>query len=162
VERGDQMNRTRIAIYASLFALTVVGNTHAFDYDSYKPGDLDQILGEPRPQSGMTITGLQKLRLSVTLESYAESCGMGKALTFSMSMLPTVYPRGFVDAISMSQCIKVKSAKGSLASLVIQDKVAEFLPKEVPLGTRIDIYCVLIGLTPDGPGMIVSEFQVPQ
>jgi hypothetical protein len=82
-------------------------------------------------------------------------------INLTMKMLPTMYPREFSDAISMSKCIRIKSPKGVTVSAVIQDKVADFLPKEVPLGTEVKLYCVLMCLSAEGPGMIVTEFQVP-
>jgi hypothetical protein len=153
---------TKITTFLCLAALVTVAAAQAFDYASYKPGDLDDLLAMPRPKTGTNMGDLKKFALSVTLESYAETeCGMAKLLKFSMSMLPTLYPKGFVDTLSMSKCIKVKSPKGSKVSLAIQDKVADFLPDEVPLGTEIKLYCVLILVSADGPGLIVSEFEAP-
>jgi hypothetical protein len=156
------MLRTRTATFLCLAALVMVTAAQAFDYDSYKPGNLDDILAMPRPKTGVNMGDLKKFAFSATLESYAETeCAMAKLLKFSMSMLPTLYQKGFVDTLSMSKCIKVKSPKGSTFSLAIQDKVADFLPDEVPLGTEIKLYCVLILMSADGPGLIVSEFEVP-
>jgi len=133
-----------------------------FDFASYKPGDLDEVLAMPGPKTGVDVISLQKPALKVTPESYAEQCGVAAAIKLSMSMLPTLYPRGFVDALSMAKCIKVKSPKGTTVSIAIQDKVADFLPKEVPLGTEILVYCVLVCRTAEGPGLVVAEFKAPE
>jgi hypothetical protein len=156
------MLRTKATTFLCLAALVMVTAAQAFDYASYKPGDLDGILAMPRPKTGTNMGDLKKFALSVTLESYAETeCAMAKLLKFSMTMLPTLYPKGFVDTLSMAKCIKVKSAKGASVSLAIQDKVADFLPDEVPLGTQVTLYCVLVLISADGPGLIVSEFEAP-
>ena len=156
------MLRIKITTLLCLAALVAVTAAQAFDYASYKPGNLDDILAMPRPKTGVDVVPFQKLNLKVTLESYEEKeCGLAKLVRFSMSMLPTAFPREFVDALSMSKCIKIKSAKGSTVTAAIQDRVADFLPKEVPLGTEIQVYCVLICLTADGPGLVVTEFEAP-
>ena len=156
------MLRTKTTIYLCLTALVMVTAAQAFDYASYKPGDLDDILAMPRPKTGADMGDLQKFALSVTLEAYAETeCGLAKFLKFSMTMLPTLYPKAFVNTLSMSKCIKVKSTKGSTVSLAIQDRVADFLPDEVPLGTEIKLYCVLVLVSADGPGIVVNEFEAP-
>jgi hypothetical protein len=156
------MLRTKTTTFLCLAALVMVTAAQAFDCASYKPGNLDDILAMPRPKTGTNMGDLKKFALSVTLESYAETeCGMAKLLKFSMSMLPTLYPKGFVETLSMSKCIKVKSTKGSTVFLAIQDRVADFLPGEVPLGTEIKLYCVLVLVSADGPGIVVSEFEAP-
>lgn len=156
------MLRTKTTTFLCLAALVMVTAAQAFDYASYKPGDLDDLLAMPRPETGANMGDLKKFAFSATLESYAETeCAMAKLLKFSMSMLPTLYPKGFVDTLSMSKCNKVKSPKGSTFALAIQDKVADFLPDEVPLGTAIKLYCVLVLVSADGPGIIVSEFEAP-
>jgi hypothetical protein len=156
------MLRTTATTILCLAALVAIAAAQGFDYASYKPGDLDDILAMPRPKTGTDMGDLQKFALTATLESYAETgCAMAKLVKFSMTMLPTVYPKGFVDSLSMSKCIKVKSVKGATVPLAIQDKVADFLPEEVPLGTEIKLYCVLVLVSADGPGMVVSEFEAP-
>ncbi len=156
------MLRTKTTALLCLTALVVVATAHAFDYASYKPGDLDDVLAMPRPKTCVTMSDLQKLNLTVTLESYAEKeCGLAKLLKFSMSMLPDMYPKEVLDTLSMSKCIKVKTPKGATVSLAIQDKVADFLPEEVPLGAQIKLYCLLILMTADSPGILVSDFQSP-
>jgi hypothetical protein len=154
--------RIKLTTILCLAAFATVAGAQGFDFASYKPGDLDDILAMPRPKTGADMGNLQKFALAVTLESYAETgCAMAKLLKFSMTTLPTVYPKGFVDSLSMSKCIKVKSPKGATFPLAIQDKVADFLPDEVPLGTEIKLYCVLVLVSADGPGLVVSEFEAP-
>jgi hypothetical protein len=152
------MYRT-ILSFICLAALVAVCCAQDFDYASYKPGDLEQVLAKPKPATGFDVISPERFALKVTLESYAETCGLAATIKLSTSMLPSVYPKGFVDALNGSKCVKVKSPKGVTASIAIQDAVAEFLPKEVPLGTEITVYCVLVCMTAEGPGLVVSEFE---
>jgi hypothetical protein len=160
----NRMIRVRGAILAGIFALVIATIVQAFDYDSYKPGDLDEVLAMKKPATGVDVISMQKLALKATLESYPEqgTCPAANVLKLTMKMLPSIYPKEFADAISMTKCIKVKSPKGVTVGAIIQDKVADFLPKEVPLGTEIQLYCVLMCMTPEGPGMIVTEFKAPK
>jgi hypothetical protein len=155
------MIRIKTTIFVCMATLVMVASSQAFDYDSYKPGDLDEVLAMPKPKTGVDVISMQKIALKATLESYAEGCPAAGILKLAMKMLPSMYPKEFADSISTSKCIKVKSPKGVTVAAVIQDKVAEFLPKEVPLGTEVKLYCVLMCMTAEGPGMIVTEFQAP-
>jgi hypothetical protein len=157
------MVRIKIASVICLAICVMIAPAHAFDYDSYTPGNLDEVLQMPRPKSGVDVISLQKLQLTVKLESYAEQeCALSKTIQLSMRMLRDLYPQQVVDSVSMSKCVKVKSPKGSIVSVAIQDKVADFLPKEVPLGTEIKVYCLLICMTADAPGLLISEFEGPE
>jgi hypothetical protein len=161
IEWRNRMIRTKTAILVSIVTLVMVTAAQAFDYDSYKPGDLDEVVAMPKPKSGVDVISMQKIALKATLESYAEGCPVAAIINLTMKMLPSMYPREFADSISTAKCIKIKSPKGVTVAAVIQDKVADFLPKEVPLGTEVKLYCVLMCMTADGPGMIVTEFQTP-
>jgi len=147
---------------AVLFCLAILvagTGAHGFDYASYKPADLDEILALPKPQSGVDVSEFQKFAFTVSLEAYAEKCNAAGVLKLVMTMLPTVYPKPFAEALSESKCIKVKSAKGASLQVATQDKVAEFLPAEVPLGSNVKVYCLLMCMTADGPGLLVTEFE---
>ena len=63
-----------------------------------------------------------------------------------------------VDAVAITRCIKVRTAKERTFSLYIQDVVSGFLPKEVPLGSPITLYVIRIFASPDGQGVVVNEF----
>jgi hypothetical protein len=133
---------------------------HGFNFDSYPPGDLDDVLAMPKPKSGMDIGGMRKVRFRATLVSYAKpKCSLAGLVKLTVTMLPTVFPPGFANTIAQGKCITVKSSKGAVTTVAIQDPVAEFLPKEVPLGAQIDLYCVVLGTTADDPLILVNEFQ---
>jgi hypothetical protein len=159
----ESVIRLKTAILVCMFTSVIAATVQAFDYDSYQPGDLDEVLAKPRPKSGVDVISMQKLALKATLESYPdkETCPVADILKLAMKMLPSLYPKAFADSISASKCIKIKSPKGVTLAVVIQDKVADFLQKEVPLGTEVKLYCVLVCITAEGPGMIVTEFKAP-
>ena len=157
----NRMYCLKVVALSCFAAVIAVASAQAFDHASYPPGDLDKVLEMPKPKTGVDVISLQKFRLKVTLESYERKCHVADMIKLSASMLRDMYPPEFTASLSKSKCVQVKSPKGVIVSLAIQDKVAEFLPKEVPLGSEILAYCVLVCMLPDGPGMVIADFQVP-
>mgnify|MGYP003463088609 CR=1 FL=1 len=68
-------------------------------------------------------------------------------------------PKQTVDTLPVSKCIRVNTAKGQTTSMYIQDRVAEYLLNEVPLGAMVSVFGDLLFLGKDGPGILVNEFQ---
>jgi hypothetical protein len=128
----------------------------AFNFDQYKPSDLDELLSQQRPATGTKVIAPQKLNIEVTLVGYAVKCSTG-FLRQTMIMLGV--PKEVVAGVAISKCIKVQSAKGQVASMYVQDAVAEFLPGEVPLGSVINVFGDFMFLSKEGPGILVNEFQ---
>src|SRR5262249_32856917 len=125
----------------------------AFDYDRFQEVDLDTLLAKVRPASGVDLFPVIPLRLKVTLAAYGEPCQTG-FLMKSMSMAGIANP-----SVKITRCIQVRSAKGQQIRVFIQDEVANFLPKEVPLGTVVVLFTVHLYTGQDGPGLLVNEFQ---
>jgi len=143
--------------FAGIIASLIISNSHAFNYDQYQPGSLDEILNQPRPAAGVDIlTSPKKLRFEVKLTAYAEDCNTGFLKT-AMVMLGT--PRKSFKNIPISKCIKVKSTQDQIASMYIQDKVAAYLPEEVPLDTPLTIFVDYLFVDGDGPGILVNAFD---
>lgn len=136
--------------------LAVPAARGAFDYAQYGPGDLDEILAHPRPETGTKVLGPQKFTFEVALVSYARGCDAG---FLKRTMIMGGAPREAVDALPVSKCITVKTASGQTASMYIQDHVAEYLPKEVPLGSTFRVFCDFLFLSKDGPGILLNEFR---
>jgi hypothetical protein len=67
-----------------------------------------------------------------------------------------------IDGVQASRCIKVRSAKGKEALLFIQDVVRAYLPGEVPLGSPVTLFAIHLFTTPEGPGLLVNEFEAPK
>lgn len=153
------MVRTFTVLLAFMVSATTAAG-YNFDFDSYKPTPLEEILRAKRPKTGVDVGMPRKFRCTVTLESYAKpNCGPGGLILFTMSMLPDVYSPQIKRAMSERKCIRVKSEDGNYVVLAIQDKVAEFLPEEIPLGSPVNLYCVLVCVAADGPCIVVTEFQ---
>jgi murein DD-endopeptidase MepM/ murein hydrolase activator NlpD len=66
-----------------------------------------------------------------------------------------------VESVPISHCIQVKTAKGKILSMFIQDPLAEGLAREVSTGERLTVYATLIYFSQNGPGVIINEFSGP-
>jgi hypothetical protein len=127
----------------------------AFDYTRYEATDLDVLMAQPRPRSGVDIYRTRPLKLKVTLVSYAEGC---LTSLLNKSMITAGVPKAQVDTLQVTSCIKVRSPKGMELRMFIQDVVASFLPKEVPLGSPVTLLAIHVFTTAEGPGLLVNEF----
>jgi hypothetical protein len=139
-----------------MYAFFAFSVAHSFDFNQYKQGSLDELLQLPKPATGVDLVAPQKLRFRVVLANYGQACSTG-FLKRAMIMLGAT--KEDVEQTAITKCITVMSEKGSTASLFIQDGVAEYLPKEVKLGQRIDIFCDFLFVGSGGPGLLVNEFQ---
>ena len=130
-----------------------------FDFARYKPADLDDILAEPRPQTGLDVYAAKPFRLAVKLVSYDETCAVG---TIPLAMRMIGFAKEQIDGVQATRCIKVRSAKGKEALLFIQDVVRAHLPDEVPLGSPVTLFAIHLFTTTQGPGLLVNEFEGPK
>ena len=128
----------------------------SFNYAQYKTGNLDQIIERPRPKTGVQVERPQKLQIDVSLASHPEKCDTGFLKT-AMIMLGA--SKEVVEKTPITKCIKVKSQKGTTTSLFIQDRVAEFIATEVPVGSAFTVFVDFLFVGSSGPGLLVNEFQ---
>ena len=138
----------RLRLTIGLVAL-VATPAFAFDFARYKPADLDDILAQRRPQSGLDLHDAKPLRLEVKLVSYQETCAV-QAIPLAMRMLG--FAKEQIDGVQATRCIKVRSAKGKEALLFIQDVVRAHLPGEVPLGGPLTLFAIHLFTTSRGAG----------
>jgi hypothetical protein len=150
--RGSARKLFNIAV---LVVLLGSPSAWGFDYTRYEATDLDALMAQPRPRSGVDIYQTRPLKLKVTLISYAEGC---LTSLLNKSMITAGVPKAQVDTLQVTSCIKVRSAKGKELRMFIQDVVASFLPKEVPLGSPMTLLAIHVFTTADGPGLLVNEF----
>ena len=68
-------------------------------------------------------------------------------------------PQSTIDAAAITRCIKLRSGSGKDIRLFIQDKVAEFLPKEVRIGDAVALFVLRVFNDANGPGLLVNEFS---
>jgi hypothetical protein len=145
----------RIHLMTAALSLAATVAAWGFDYGRYQAADLDDLLAQKRPGAGIDIYG-PPLRITVALESYAQSCNTA---LLKKAMIAAAVPRERVEAGQIGGCIKVRSTKGQVATLFIQDKVAAFLPNEVPLKSQVTFFVMHVFTGPDGPGLLVNEFS---
>jgi hypothetical protein len=145
----------RASNIAALAVLLCAAPAWAFDYTRYEATDLDALLAQPRPRSGVDIYRAQPFKLKVTLVSYAEGC---LTSLLDKSMIKAGVPKAQVVALQVTSCIMVRSVQGKELRMFIQDVVASFLPKEVPLGSPVTLLAIHVFTTAEGPGLLVNEF----
>lgn len=144
------------AILAAVLLLVGTVQALGFDYARYEATDLDTLMAQRRPKAGVDLRPALPMKLKVALVAYAEGCESG---LLKRTMLMADIPKDQVDALAITRCIKIRSAKGKALRIFIQDEVANFLPKEVPLGSSITLYAVHLFTGPNGPGLLVNEFS---
>ena len=151
--------RRSVRKLAHLAALVVaLGSPSAwgFDFSRYEATDLDALMTQPRPRSGVDIYPARPLKLKVKLLSYAEGC---QTSLLKKTMITAGIPKDQVDALQVTGCIKVRSAKGRELRMFIQDVVSSFLPKEVPLGSPVTLSAIHVFTSAAGLGLLVNEFS---
>jgi hypothetical protein len=144
------------AILAAVLLLVGTVQALGFDYARYEATDLDTLMAQRRPKAGVDLHPALPMKLKVALVAYAEGCESG---LLKRTMLMADIPKDQVDALAITRCIKIRSAKGKALRIFIQDEVANFLPKEVPLGSVVTLYVVHLFTDPSGPGLLVNEFS---
>lgn len=145
-----------VALLTAILTLLGAANAWAFDFDRYQAADLDALLEQKRPDTGVDVYPGRPLRLTATLTAYGQRCKVG-FLKKTMTMMGV--PRETVDTLPVTQCLKIRSAKGRDVTVFIQDPVAAFLPKEVPLGKTLTLFAIHLFTDRNGPGLLVNEFR---
>jgi hypothetical protein len=148
----------RLRLAVALVALAATPSL-AFDFARYQAADLDEVLAQRRPQSGLDLYRATPLRLEVKLVSYDEACA---ANTVPGTMRMLGFSKEQIDGVHVTRCIKVRSAKGKEALLFIQDVVRAHLPGEVKLGGSLTLFAIHLFTAPEGPGLLVNEFEAPK
>ena len=133
------------------------GAAEAFDYARYQTADLDSLARRKPPLGlGVDVPAMRSVRLDVALASPAASCPT-KVLKWAMRA--SGIAKDAIQSTPISRCIKVKSAKGRLYSMFIQDALADSLAKVVQPGGKLTLYGSLVYFAQRGPGIVVNEFS---
>ncbi|MBR0957024.1 M23 family metallopeptidase [Bradyrhizobium japonicum] len=150
-----------LAVSVLLAVLSTVPRATAaeFNFARYKETDLDEFLARRRPASGLDVVPMLPLKLDVTLASYGKPC---EVFALKQSMLMGGISKQDIDALQVSSCIRVRSAKGRELDVYIQDVVSGFLPNEVPIGSKLSLYAIHVYTTPQESGLLVNEFLTPR
>jgi Peptidase family M23 len=130
--------------------------TAGFDPARYEAAHLDVIAARKPPMgNGVDVFPMRPYRFEVTLVAQATPC---KTNFLKWAMQTSGIEKSQVESIPVSRCIKIKSPKGKVLSVFIQDVLSESLEKEVPLNGKLTLYATLIYFDQQGPGMIMNEF----
>jgi murein DD-endopeptidase MepM/ murein hydrolase activator NlpD len=149
----------RPSVLAGVMMIPLCGSASAFDYSHYLPADLDAIAARKPSGPGVDVLPLETYRFDVTLVSQAAPCPND----FLKWAMPTSgVEQKFIDNVSITKCIRVKSAKGRPLDVFIQDQLADSFAKEVPPGGKLTLYAMLIYLGTTGPGIVVNDFNAQQ
>jgi len=150
----------RLFSVAAILLLLPPGAIAGFDPARYEAADLDIISARKPPMgNGVDIFPMRTYRFEVTLVTQATPC---KTNFLRWAMQTSGIKKSEVESIPVSRCIKVKSPKGKVLSVFIQDVLSESLEKEVPLNGKLTLYATLIYFDQQGPGMIMNEFTSQQ
>lgn len=142
-----------VALAATIFVGVGFVAAEGFNYARYKPTDLDELVERKRPTDGADLFPGVPLKIVVKLESYAEPCNVG----FLKRTMVIGGMRN--DAVQITRCVNVRTAKNKVVPLYIQDQVAEFLLKEIPLGSAVTLFAIHMFTTSDRVGLLVNEFS---
>lgn len=153
--RGAVRSFILTVIVLSLTMLPAFG----FNYDRYVATDLDALLAQARPGKGVDIYPALPLRLTVTLVWYGEPCDTA---LLRRSQLMAGVSQQLIDEVKVTRCIQVRSAKGKVLRAFIQDEVSAFLPKEVPIGSKMTLFAIHLFTDTGGPGLLVNDFSTEQ
>ena len=130
------------------------------NWDQYASSDMDDVVAR---DAAAASDGLKvwpeprRLRLDVRLESYPAPCATNHLrrvlgmVSISLDRLPPI-----------TTCISFKSASGRVFQAFIQDRVGEYLPKEIRLGAQVTLYAgyVYLEVASRTPGLVINEFNV--
>src|SRR6516164_7472359 len=97
--RGIWMKNPKIACAVAIAASLYASSAQGFDYSRYQAADLDEILGQPRPESGVDILAEARLKIIGALVAYGEPCNTG---FLKKAMLMGGIPQPSIDAIPIT------------------------------------------------------------
>ena len=127
-----------------LLVLLFAGNLQAFDFQSYKLRDLDEIINEsnlydPEKTEGQSLLiPPHRIHLYEKIIKYPFKCD-GELIQFLLIMTTGV-PKEKLP--SVNTCMQIESRKGVKIGVFIQDSIAEYIEKEYELGQRIHLRCL--------------------
>jgi len=137
--------------------MLIGGTASAFDYNSYLPENLDALLARKPPVgNGFDVFPFRKIRLDVTLAGQPQPC---KSKILAWAMVTSGIPEDLVAGVPITHCVQVRSAKGNLLSVFIQDALVEGVAHEVKQGERVTLYATVVFFDQKGPGIIINEYS---
>lgn len=125
-----------------LLAITITNNLYAFDYESYRLRDLDEIIIEsklynPEETRGQAlIIPPQKIHLYEKLVMYPFKCDCN--FINGLLVMATGLTREKLP--SVNTCMQIESKSGVKIGAFIQDSIAGYVEKEYEIGQKIHLW----------------------
>ncbi len=138
------------------FLFVSLSSAYGFDFDKYKPGDLDQLLATPKIKSGVKMVVPQKLHLRAMIASPLQNCNTD---ILKRTMIMQGSNKEVVEKMALTKCLKLRSAKGATHLLYIEDIIADRLTREVKPGQVVDVFCEYLFINTAGPTLLIHEFK---
>lgn len=138
------------------FLFVALSPAYGFDFDQYKPGDLDQLMAAPKIKSGVKMVVPQKLHFRAVLVSPLQNCNTD---ILKRTMVMQGNKKEVVEKMALTKCMNLQSAKRATITVYIEDKVAERLSREVKPGEVLEIFCSYLYIGPAGPTLLVNEYK---
>jgi hypothetical protein len=125
-----------------LVVLLFVGNAYAFDYESYKLRDLDEVIGEAKAYDPEKTTGQSLLVPPHRIHFYEKIAGYPFKCEASpvVLMLAMAMNRTEQEMPAISNCMQIQSKSGEKIGVFIQDSIAGYVEKEYSLGQKIHLW----------------------
>ncbi len=138
------------------FLVVSLSSAYGFDFDQYKPGDLDKLLATPKIKSGVKVVVQQKLHFRAILASPLQNCNTD---ILKRTMIMQGNKKEVVEKMALTKCMNLRSVKGATILVYIEDNVAERLSREAKPGEVLDIFCSYLYISPAGPTLLVNEYK---
>ncbi len=134
----------------------------AFDFSAYPTQDVDQIIEQGRAIDPERKTGFKLMTPPPKLSFDGELIVLPYACKTDF-LLRTMRVQGFdLERLPpINTCIRVRSPKGAVLILYVQDEVAAFIVKEAKKADQLRFYSLYLhfSLVDQLPYFLVSEFQ---
>lgn len=130
-------------IIVILLLLLLAGNLHAFDSQSYKLRDLDEIINESKLYDPEKTTGQSlliqppRIHLFEKLVRYPFKCDDTRPIAFLLAM---ALGRMEDEMSSINTCMVIESKTGEKIGVFIQDSIAQYVEKEYEIGQKIHLW----------------------
>ncbi len=138
------------------FFFVLLSSVYGFEFDQYKPSDFDHLLATPKIKSGVKMVVTQKLRFRAVIASAVQNCN---ADMLKRTMIMKGEKKEAVEKMVLTKCLNLKSAKGVVATVFIEDTIAERMVRQAKPGEVVEIYCSYLYISPAGPALLVNEFK---
>jgi len=125
-----------------LLTIQLASSGYAFDYDSYKLRDLDEVINEakaydPEKTEGQSLLiPPHRIHLYERLVRYPFECDCRPIVV----LLAMALSRTAAEMPSINTCMQIESKTGQKIGVFVQDSIAQYVEKEYALGQGIHLW----------------------